>query len=95
MDMSKLIDGTPLHAIGQILNDIQESAARWVEYGEGEGVWKIREKLRRWGRAERRVGRGLKEKWSMTMMMTAPAKFQKENQHPQKGRLSTYKRTAL
>ena len=28
MDLSKLIDGTPLNAMGQILNDIQESAAR-------------------------------------------------------------------
>ena len=94
MDMSKLIDATPLHAMGQILNDIQESAARLVGYGEGEGVWKTREKwrkLKRWGRAERRVGRGLKEKRSM--MMTVPAKFQKENQHPKKGRLSMYKRT--
>ena len=99
MDMTKLIDATPLHAMGQILNDIQESAARLVGYGEGEGVWKMREKqkkLRRWGRAERRVGRGLKEKRSMMMvMMTVPTKFQKENQHPKKGRLSAYKRTAL
>ena len=61
MEMSRLIDATPLHAVGQILNDIQESAARLVEYGEGEGVWKMRKKLlRRWGGAERRAGRGLR-----------------------------------
>ena len=34
MDLSKLIDGTPLNAMGQMLNDIQESAARLVGYGE-------------------------------------------------------------
>ena len=59
MDLSKLIDGTPLNAMGQIFNNIQESAARSVGYGEG--VWKTRErqrKLVRWGGAERRVGRG-------------------------------------
>ena len=28
MDLSKLIDATPLHTMGQILNNIQESAAR-------------------------------------------------------------------
>ena len=28
MDLSKLIDGTPLNAMGQILNDTQEPAAR-------------------------------------------------------------------
>ena len=63
VDLSKLIDGTPLNVMGQILNDIQESAARSVGYGEGEGVWKMRErqrKLVRWGGAERRVGRRLK-----------------------------------
>ena len=99
MDQSKLIDGTPLNAMGQILNDIQESAARLVGYGEGEGVWKKRErqrKLVRWGGAERRVGRGLKEKRPMMMMMmTGPKNFQKENLHPKKGRLVMYKRTAL
>ena len=42
MDLSKLIDGTPLNAMGQILNDIQESAARSMGYGEGDGVWKTR-----------------------------------------------------
>ena len=30
MEMSKLIDATLLHAMGQILNNIQESAARSV-----------------------------------------------------------------
>ena len=37
MNMSKLIDGTPLHSMGQILNDIQESVARLVGYGAGCG----------------------------------------------------------
>ena len=37
MDLSKLIDGTPLNAMGQILNDIQKSAARLVGYAGGEG----------------------------------------------------------
>ena len=36
-NMSKLIDGTPLHSMGNILNDIQESAARLAGYG-GRGV---------------------------------------------------------
>ena len=35
MDLSKLIDGTPLNAMGQILNDIQELAARSVGYAGG------------------------------------------------------------
>ena len=88
MDLSKLIDGTPLNAMGQILNDIQESAARLAGYGEGEGVWKMRErqrKLVRWGGAEKRVGRGLKEKRPMTMTtMMGPEKFQKEKLHPKR-----------
>ena len=33
MDLSKLIDATPLHTMGEILNAIQESAARSVGYG--------------------------------------------------------------
>ena len=33
MNMSKFIDGTPLHSVGNILNDIQESVARSVGYG--------------------------------------------------------------
>ena len=36
MELSKLINGTPLHAMGAILNDIQESAARSVGYGGGK-----------------------------------------------------------
>ena len=36
MDLSKLIDGTPLNAMGQILNDIQESAARLAGYAGEE-----------------------------------------------------------
>ena len=35
MEMSRLIDATPLHAVEQILNDIQQSAARSAGYGEG------------------------------------------------------------
>ena len=34
--LSQLIDGTPLHTMGKIPNDIQESAANVVGYGEGE-----------------------------------------------------------
>ena len=52
MDMSKLIDGTPLNAMGQILNDIQESAARSAGYGEGE------EGCGRWGRSRGHSGGG-------------------------------------
>ena len=36
-ELSKLIDGTPLHAMGAILNDIQESAAQSVGYDGGGG----------------------------------------------------------
>ena len=36
MELSKLIDGTPLHAMGAILSDIQESAARSAGYGGEE-----------------------------------------------------------
>ena len=54
------------------------------------------EEVRRWGGAERRVGRGLKEKRPMMMMMTmGPKKFQQENPHPKNGRLVMYRRTAL
>ena len=34
--LSQLIDRTPLHTTGKILNDIQELAANVVGYGEGE-----------------------------------------------------------
>ena len=48
MELSKLIDGTPLNVMGHILNAIQDSAARSVGYGEvegeDEGVWKVRER---------------------------------------------------
>ena len=53
MEMSRLIDATPLYAMRQILNDIQESAARSAGYGEGEGVWKRRERQRKLGGGER------------------------------------------
>ena len=57
--------------------------------GEAEEVEEVG-KGRKKGREE------IKEKRSMTMtMMTLPAKFQKENQHPKKGRVSAYNRTAL
>ena len=39
MDLSKLIDGTPLNAMGLILNDIQESAASSAGYAGGGGKW--------------------------------------------------------
>ena len=67
MDLSKLIDATPLHTMGQILNNIQESATRSAGYGGGgrgrelQKMWERQRKLlRRWGGAERRVGRGLR-----------------------------------
>ena len=44
MELSKLIGGTPLNVMGQILNAIQDSAARSVGYGEG------RERMRGCGR---------------------------------------------
>ena len=48
MELSKLIDGTPLNVMGHILNAIQDSAERLVGYGEREGederVWKVRER---------------------------------------------------
>ena len=49
MELSKLIHGTPLNVMGQILNPIQDSAARLVGYGEreDEGMWKMRERQRR------------------------------------------------
>ena len=91
MDLSKLIDATPLHTMGQILNDIQESAARLAGYGRGEGqdqgegiaedegeVEEVIEKVgrgRKKGREGIRVGKGLKEK------RTVQAKFQKGNLH--------------
>ena len=34
--LSQLMDRTPLHTMGKILNDIQESAANEVGYGEGQ-----------------------------------------------------------
>ena len=34
--LSQLIDGTPLHTMGKILNDIQESTANAAGYGEAE-----------------------------------------------------------
>ena len=38
MNMSKLIDGNPLHSMGQILNDIQDSVARGCgRQGRGRG----------------------------------------------------------
>ena len=67
-------------------------------YGGGgvEDKGEQRKLVRRWGGAERRVGRGLKEKRSMMMMtMMGPKKFQKENLHPKNRRLATYRRTAL
>ena len=47
MELSKLIDGTPLNVMGHILNAIQDSAARSVGRGRMRGVWKVRERQRR------------------------------------------------
>ena len=58
MDLSKLIDGTPLNAMGQILNDIQESAARSAGYaGGGEGIGEEAEEVVQEGERGRKKGR--------------------------------------
>ena len=99
MDLSKLIDGTPLNAMGQILNDIQESVARLAGYGEGEqGVEDNgeAEEVSEVGRGRKKGREGQKEKRPMMMVMImGPEKIQKENLHPKKEGLAMYKRTAL
>ena len=83
MDLRKLIDGTPVNAMGQILNHIQELAARSVGYAGGREVGKRQRKWFRRGRGEERrlgVGRGLNTK-GITLMtrMTRHEKFQSIN----------------
>ena len=58
MDLSKLIDGTPLNAMGPILNDIQESAARSAGYAGGEGSGEEAEEVVQEGERGRKKGRG-------------------------------------
>ena len=60
MELSKLIDGTPLNVMGHLLNAIQDSAARSAEYGEGEDEGDVEGK----GEVEEEVsevGRGRKK----------------------------------
>ena len=99
MDLSKLIDGTPLNAMGQILNDIQESAARSVGYAVGREVGKRQRKWFRRGRGEERrvgVGRGLNAK-GLTLMtrMTRHGKFQSVNLPHRKDKQLTYNGTVV
>ena len=58
MDLSKLIDGAPLNAMGLILNDIQESAARSVGYAGGDGSGEEAEEVVQEGERGRKKGRG-------------------------------------
>ena len=64
MDLSELIDATPLHTMGKILNDIQESAARSVVYGgeEGEGEGEVEEVIEKVGRGRKKDSEGVKRK---------------------------------
>ena len=71
MAMSQLIDGTPLHAMGAILNDIQESAGKSAGYGGGideEEEGEAEEASEEVGRGGRRVGRGQRGKRMGTLM---------------------------
>ena len=58
MDLSKLIDRTPLNAMGQILNDIQESAARSAGYAGGERSGEEAKEVVQEGERGRKKGRG-------------------------------------
>ena len=98
MNLSKLINGTPLNAMGQILNDIQELAARSVRYG-GREVGKRQRKWFRRGRGEERrvgVGRGINAK-GLTLMtrMTRHEKFQSVNLPHRKDKELTYNGTIV
>ena len=99
MEMGRLIDATPLHAMGQILNDIQESAARLVGYGEGKGkvVWKRRERQRKLVRRSRKKGReeAKRKKTNDNDDNDRTQKISKRKSTPKKGRLVMYKRTGL
>ena len=67
MAMGQLIDGTPLHPMGVILNDIQELATK------SAGLMKrsrerLRKQVRRWAGGGRKVGIGQRGKRMGTMM---------------------------
>ena len=72
MDLSKLIDATPLHTMRQMLNNIQESAARSAGYGggegkgEGEGIaedkGEVEEVIEKVGRGRKKGREGVKRK---------------------------------
>ena len=65
MTMSQLIDGTPLHAMGAILNDIQESAAKSAGYGGGideEEEGEAEEASEEVGRGKKKGREGAKRK---------------------------------
>ena len=100
MDLSKLINGTPLNAMGQILNAIQESAARSAGYAEGgREVGKRQRKWFRRGRGEERrvgVGRGLNTKGLTVMTRTTRhEKFQSVNLPHRKDKQLMYNRTVV
>ena len=87
--LSQLIDRTPLHTMGKILNDIQESAANAAGYGEGEegsdgGAEEGGNLVGKWKGVERRVGRGPRGRrvgmgTMTTMMMTSTKDAKLEN----------------
>ena len=65
MAMGQLIDGTPLHPMGVILNDIQELATKSAGYGGGideEEEEEAEEASEEMGRGGRRVRRGKKNR---------------------------------
>ena len=65
MAMSQFIDGMPLHAMGAILNDIQESAAKSAGYGVGideEEEGEAQEASEEVGRGRKKGREGAKRK---------------------------------
>ena len=99
MDLSKLINGTPLNAMGQILNDTQELAARFAGYAGGREVGKRQRKWFRRGRGEEKrvgVGRWLNAK-ELTLMTrtTRHEKFQSVNLPHRKDKQLMYNRTVV
>ena len=66
MELSKLIDGTPLNVMGHILNVIEDSSARLVGYGEGEdeggveGEGEAEEEVSEVGRSRKKCREGAK-----------------------------------
>ena len=89
--LSQLIDGTPLHTMGKILNYIQESVANVVGYGEGEegsdgGAEERGKSSGKWEGVERRVERGPRGRREgmgtmtmITMTRTKDAKLENGN----------------